>query len=51
MAEVEWHCGELFPPVGSIMSNLSAKAKGVVALCSGRGTVEQWIKEGEYALN
>jgi hypothetical protein len=36
----EWHCGELFPMVSFAVPNLSAKAK-----------VEQWIKEGEYALN
>ena len=28
-----------------------AKAKGVVHFYNGRGTAEQWIKEGKYALN
>ena len=51
MAKVEWHRGELFPRVGFIMTNLSAKPKGVVHFYNGRGTAEQWIKEGKYALN
>jgi hypothetical protein len=51
VAKVEWHRGELFPRVGFIVTNLSAKAKGVVHFYNGRGTAEQWIKEGKYALN
>ena len=51
VAKVEWHRGELFPRVGFIVTNLSAKAKGVVHFYNGRGRVEQWIKEGKYALN
>jgi len=34
-----------------IVTNLSAKAQGVVHFYNGRGTAEQWIKEGKYALN
>ncbi len=30
IAKVEWHQGELFPRVGFIVTNMSAKAKGVV---------------------
>jgi len=30
---------------------MSANAKGVVHFYNGRGTAEQWIKEGKYALN
>ena len=30
---------------------MSAKAKRVVHFYNGRGTAEQWIKEGKYALN
>lgn len=37
--------------VGFIVTNLSAKAKGVVHFYNGRGTAEQWIKEGKHALN
>ena len=51
VAKVEWHQGELFPKVGFIVTNMSAKAKGVVHFYNGRGTAEQWIKEGKYALN
>jgi hypothetical protein len=51
VAKVEWHRGELFPRVGFIVTNLSARAKGVVHFYNGRGTAEQWIKEGKYALN
>ncbi|MFC1537423.1 IS1380 family transposase [Gemmatimonadota bacterium] len=51
VAKVEWHQGELFPRVGFIVTNMSARAKGVVRFYNGRGTAEQWIKEGKYALN
>lgn len=51
VAKVEWHQGELFPRVGFIVTNMSAKPKGVVHFYNGRGTAEQWIKEGKYALN
>ena len=30
---------------------MSASPKGVVHFYNGRGTAEQWIKEGKYALN
>jgi len=51
VAKVEWHQGELFPRVGFVVTNLSAKAEGVVHFYNRRGTAEQWIKEGKYALN
>jgi hypothetical protein len=51
VAKVEWHEGELFPRVGFVVTNLSGRAKGVVRFYNGRGTAEQWIKEGKYALN
>jgi hypothetical protein len=51
VAKVEWHQGELFPRVGFIVTNMSAKAEGVIHFYNGRGTAEQWIKEGKYALN
>jgi hypothetical protein len=51
VAKVEWHQGELFPRVGFIVTNLSAKAQGVVHFYNGRGIAEQCIKEGKYALN
>jgi Transposase DDE domain group 1 len=51
IAKVEWHQGELFPRVGFIVTNMSAKAKNVVRFYNKRGNCEQWIKEGKYALS
>ena len=51
VAKVEWHMGELFPRVGLIVTNMTAGPEGVVRFYNGRGTAEQWIKEGKYALN
>ena len=48
---MEWHQGELFPRVGFIVANLSYPTIGIVRFYNGRGTAEQWIKEGKYALN
>lgn len=50
VAKVEWHCGELFPRVGFIVTNLRRPEKKVVKFYNGRGTAEQWIKEGKQAL-
>ena len=50
-AESSWHRGELFPRVGFIVTNMTAGPEGVVRFYNGRGTAEQWIKEGKYALN
>jgi len=51
VAKVEWHADELFPRVGLIVTNLSWHSKNVVKFYNKRGTAEQWIKEGKYALN
>jgi len=51
VAKVEWHQGDLFPRVGFIVTNMIARPEGVVHFYNGRGTAEQWIKEGKYALN
>jgi hypothetical protein len=51
VAKAEWHQGELFPRVGFIVTNLGYPPKGIVRFYNGRGTAEQWIKEGKYALN
>ena len=51
VAKVEWYQGELFPRVGFIVTNLDYPTKGIVSFYNGRGTAEQWIKEGKYALN
>jgi len=50
VAKVEWHQGELFPRVGYIVTNLSRSAERVVKFYNGRGTAEQWIKEGKNAV-
>jgi hypothetical protein len=50
VAKVEWHRGELFARVGFIVTNLGGGAAGVVWFYNGRGTAEQWIKEGKNAL-
>ena len=51
VAKVEWHHGELFPRVGFVVTNLSYPTKGITKFYNGRGTAEQWIKEGKYAMN
>jgi len=51
VAKIEWHTGELFPSVNFIVTNLRWKSSNVVKFYNKRGTAEQWIKEGKYALN
>ena len=50
VAKVEWHAGELFPRVGFIVTNLTWRMDRVVRFYNKRGTAEQWIKEGKYAV-
>jgi len=50
VAKSEWHAGELFPRVGFIVTNLTKQSKNVVKFYNGRGTAEQWIKEGKNAV-
>jgi len=50
VAKVEWHQGELYPRVGFIVTNLTRPSKRVVKFYNGRGTAEQWIREGKHAL-
>ena len=38
------------PRVGFIVTNLRRSARRVVAFYNGRGTAEQWIKEGKHAV-
>jgi hypothetical protein len=49
--KIEWRAGELFPRTGFIVTNLRWKDSHVVKFYSKRGTAEQWLKEGKYALN
>jgi len=50
VAKIEHHKGELFPRVGFIVTNLRRKPWRVVKFYNGRGTAEQWIKEGKNAV-
>jgi hypothetical protein len=51
VAKVEWHTGELFPRVGFIVTSLMwDPPERVVRFYNRRGTAEQWIKEGKYAV-
>ena len=50
VAKVEWHSDELFPRIGFLVTNLQRRAKNVVKFYNGRGTAEQWIKEGKNAV-
>jgi Transposase DDE domain group 1 len=50
VAKVEWHQGELYPRVGFVATNLTRPAERVVKFYNGRGTAEQWIREGKLAL-
>jgi hypothetical protein len=51
VAKVEWHCDELIPRVGFIVTNMSGWSYNVVEFYNGRGTAEQWIKEGKNAIH
>ena len=50
VAKIEHHKGELFPRVGFIVTDLRRSARQVVKFYNGRGTAEQWIKEGKNAV-
>ena len=50
VAKIEHHQGELFPRVGFIVTNLRRPSWQVVKFYNGRGTAEQWIKEGKNAV-
>ena len=51
VAKIEYHPDEIFPIVRFIVTNLKYHPKKVVKFYNKRGTCEQWIKEGKYALN
>jgi len=50
VAKVEWHWDQLLPRVGFIVTNMTGWSSKVVKFYNGRGTAEQWIKEGKYAV-
>lgn len=51
IAKVEWHPGDLFPRVGFVVTNLPLDSGWVIRFYNQRGTAEQHIKEGKYAIN
>ena len=50
VAKVEWHREELYPRVCFLVTNIWKAPEEVVRFYNGRGTAEQWIKEGKIAL-
>jgi hypothetical protein len=50
VAKVEFHCRELSPRVGFIVTSLAASSRVVVRFYNKRGTAEQLIKEGKQAV-
>jgi hypothetical protein len=50
LAKLEWHAGELFPRVGFVVTNLKRNPKRVIKFYNGRGTAEQWIRDGKNAV-
>ncbi len=50
IGKVELHQGELFARANFVVTNLHWSAKRVVKFYNQRGTAEQWIKEGKYAV-
>ena len=51
VVKIEHHPGEFFPRIGYIVTSLNWTNKRIVRFYNKRGTCEQWIKEGKYALN
>jgi hypothetical protein len=47
---VKWLAGELFPPVGFIVTNLKWHSKKFHAIPSSRSTEERWIKEDKNVV-
>jgi hypothetical protein len=41
---------ELFPRIGFVVMNIWKPPADVIQFYNGRGTAEQWIKEGKHAL-
>jgi hypothetical protein len=50
VAKVEFHCGELFPRGGFVVTNLALDNRAAVRFYNKRGTAEQWIKEGKQTV-
>ncbi|RYH05495.1 IS1380 family transposase, partial [Tropicimonas sp. IMCC6043] len=50
VAKIEWHPGELFPRVGFVVTNLPMEPEWISGFYNRRGTAEQHIREGKYAI-
>jgi hypothetical protein len=50
VAKVEFHCRELFPRVGFVVTNLALDNRAAVRFYNKLGTTEQWIKESEQTV-
>ncbi|MCP4071371.1 MAG: IS1380 family transposase, partial [Hyphomicrobiales bacterium] len=50
VTKVEWHPDDLFPRVGFVVTTLTVSDERVYEFYNQRGTAEQYIKEGKYAL-
>lgn len=51
IAKVEWRPGDLFPRVGFVVTNLPIEPEWIIRFYNRRGTAEQHIKQGKYAIN
>ena len=51
VASVTWFVDRLFPAMGFIVITLNWAPRSATHFYNQRGTAEQWIKEGKYALN
>ena len=51
IAKVQWPRAQLLPQTSFVVTNLGTNGQQVVEFYNGRGTAEQWIKEGKYALH
>jgi len=51
IATVQWPRTQLLPEASFVVTDLGATPQAVVEFYNRRGTGEQWIKEGKYALH
>ena len=51
VAKIEFHPGDLFPRVGFVVTNLPTEPEWIIRFYNQRGTAEQHMKEGKYAIN
>ena len=47
---MEFHAGELFLPVGFIVTNLKTPSRAVVRFYNKPRTADQWLKEGKTVV-